>query len=112
MADEDRVYTDWLRKQACCNCGTDQDVQVHHHTNGSTAPLFPIEDEPLGSLEAPRGRGQRAHDHWGMPLCLRCHHDLHALAGSFRKMTGRQRREWQDGQVRILRMCYLDKETF
>jgi hypothetical protein len=110
MADEDPEYCRWLLKQPCCSCGSTENVVVHHHTRGGTDPLFPVEGEPLPRLA--RGLGQRAHDHWGIPLCSTstrgegCHEALHR--GHPLTWTG----GWQDRQVREFRTRYLDKETF
>ncbi len=123
MADEDRAYCRWLRLQPCAGCEAPpgiQFIQVHHSTVGTTSPLFPEAGIALGSnsrdreeLTLTRGKGQRAHDHWGIPMCWECHRNLHDFRGPlFGTMNSEQRREWQDAQVRILRSRFLDMETF
>lgn len=111
MAGEDRGYVEWIRSLPCAACGTTYGVQAHHHTNGSTAPLFPHEGEPWSS-GSPRGRGQRAHDHWALPLCATHHANLHGFHGFFKHLNKETRRQWQDERVRALRIRYLDEETF
>lgn len=43
--------------------------------------------------------GLKADDRDTLPLCLRCHHDLHALSGSFKGWSKQQLRDWQVAQV-------------
>lgn len=113
MANEDKAYCDWLRKRACAMCESPIGVAVHHHTNGTLSPVFPEPGRTLGSSEHPRGKNQRAHDHWGIPLCIKCHiPGIHSFGGHFRGMDNKSRRDWQDGQVRLLRALYLDEEIF
>lgn len=80
MAGEDRQYTTWLREQPCCvggNC--EGPVQVHHITGA--------------------GLALRAHDHEGMPLCLKHHNELHGATGYFRMMKKDEKRAWQRAKV-------------
>lgn len=85
MANEDQSYTDWLRQRPCCSCGG-SGVQVHHRTGA--------------------GMGLRAHDHDAMPLCFRCHSDLHCLGGRFSTFSREDLRQWQDEQIAALRAVY------
>lgn len=113
MANEDRAYLAWVRSRPCAMCESDVDVCAHHHTNGTTSPVFPEAGVPLGSNEHARGLGQKAHDAWALPLCAACHiPGIHALGGRFKGWTNQQRRDWQDAQVRTLRSIYLDTEAF
>lgn len=112
MAGEDPQYVQWIREQPCCACESPFGVQAHHHTGGTTAPVFPKDGEPLASNERPRGKSERAHDTWCIPLCIKCHANLHGFHGLFSPFDQKQRRAWQDEWVRHFRERWLDKETF
>ena len=113
MANEDRDYLAWVRSCPCAMCESDVNICAHHHTNGTTSPVFPEAGIQLGSNEHARGKGQRAHDHWTIPLCALCHiPGIHGLGGHFKNWTNEQRRVWQDAQVRMLRSTYLDDSVF
>lgn len=101
MAREDPDYCAWLlRTQPCVFCGGPRPDVVHHHTAGSTvAPGARPTGKQLGGK---RGRGQRAHDHFGMPAHTRCHAKFHDEA----EETGDERRAFQDAQVARLRAEY------
>lgn len=113
MAGEDKAYCEWLLRQGCACCEREYRLVVHHHTRGTTAPLFPVEGEPLGGTVG----GYRAHDHWGIPLCstgglLGCHEQLHLRVGAFRVSLIDDVIAWQDERVRELRNRYLDDLVF
>lgn len=65
---------------------------VHHHTGR-------------------RGKGQRAHDHDGMPLCTPCHVGFHMLTGRFKGWCKSQLRQWQDEQCTHYRAQYRPSEV-
>ncbi len=88
MADEDPQYTRWLRKQSCCSCSKPAPSVVHHHTQR-------------------RAKGRRAHDHDGMPLCHRCHFELHGLCGLFKAWKRADLRAFQDAMVNRYRAQYV-----
>lgn len=83
MANEDPDYLAWVRSFPCAVCRR-RPTTAHHHTGG-------------------RGLGQRAHDHKTIALCFVCHDDFHQARGFFRGMAKRERREWQDDQVKRMR---------
>lgn len=64
MSNEDMVYQHWLRTQRCCNCG-DSPCSAHRYS-GFT------------------GSCSSAHDQTAFPLCVKCHHDIHAGTGDFK----------------------------
>jgi hypothetical protein len=43
--------------------------------------------------------GMRGHDHRAIPLCRKCHMDLHALKGPFRGWQKQQVRDWVDARI-------------
>lgn len=49
---------------------------------------------------------KRAHDHEAMPLCTRCHNDLHYFQGAFEGMGQALRAVWQDTQIKEHRAQY------
>jgi hypothetical protein len=102
VADEDHEYLAWLRKQACCLCECPFGVHAHHHTHGAVTQYeaFP------GALTRARGKSQRAHDSWAMPLCVKCHLQLHSLSGRFRGWVKEQLRTWQTERVSEYRAIY------
>lgn len=100
MADEDPHYTRWIRKQPCCYCLGPGPCHNHHHTAGST--VAPGEKPKPKQFGGKRGKGQRAHDHFSMPMHVHCHARFHAGIVE----TGDDRRAWQDEQVRIHRERY------
>lgn len=91
MANEDRAYQAWLRTRPCSRCGKSPPSIVHHHTQR-------------------RGKGQRAHDHDGMPLCTPCHVGLHGSCGTFKHWPRAQLRQWQDEQCTHHRAQYRPNE--
>lgn len=111
MAGELPEYLAWVRKQPCAQCGTRLQIEGHHATHGDT--VAPGEQRPAKSVGARRGKGQRAHDHFLIPLCLKCHAALHRLSGPFKWWTKRELRGWQDSQVATHRAHYEagDKST-
>lgn len=102
MAGEDIDYIRFVRKQRCCvvECRSPLLIQAHHHTAGT---LLPPESDTRSSR---RGKGQRAHDAWAIPLCLKHHAQLHSLSGFFKGYTRLTLGEWQSAQVKALRAAY------
>lgn len=80
-------------------CSRVSPVAIHHHTAGETAPH-------AKSLGGRRGKGQRASDDQGMPLCFRHHKELHELRGYFADDDKMSLRAWQDAQVERLQRLY------
>lgn len=79
MAGEDPKYTSWVRTLKCCACGAHPPTHAHHMTGA--------------------GMGKRAHDDTCIPLCVRCHSDLHGFRGRFANMSREERRLWQEKHV-------------
>lgn len=104
MANELPAYTSWLRKQPCCVCGGPPPCEVNHHTHGDT--VAPGERPRKDLPTAKRGKSQRAHDWFSMPMHTRCHANMHALRGFFSGFTGTELRAWQDKQVELHRARY------
>ncbi len=104
MADEyrHRDYRSWMLSQPCCCQPCTRKVLIHHHTSGETEPH-------RKSRGGRRGRGQRASDTNGMPLCPHHHSDLHdrtGLSGFFADFDKKSLRIWQDDQVERLQRMY------
>lgn len=79
MAGEDPDYVAWVRTLPCCYCAGRNSVEAHHRTGA--------------------GMARRAHDRETMPLCLRCHHDFHGLAGHFKNFKRADLRAWQHNKI-------------
>ena len=112
MSGEDPDYVNWIRRQPCCCQPCVAQSEAHHSTFGSTQPF----DENPSALQRGRGKGQKAHDSWCMPLCLRHHGQIHGLSGFFRDFDAAMLREWQTERVREHRAMYqanvLDADLF
>lgn len=108
-AKRDRVYLAWIHKHPCCECGSVRLVEAHHHTHGTLEPVFPspTQEGVLVTAGRARGKAQKAHDHWAIPLCLRCHRQFHDCSGPFRKMDKEELRAWQSRKVLEFRALYL-----
>lgn len=92
MANEDRAYTAWIRKQPCVACSAGPPSEAHHMCGA--------------------GMGLRAHDHTVVPLCSGCHKDHHEFRGHFYGMDRHERKKWQESRMKDLRKEYLgDKEV-
>jgi len=66
MAREDPQHIAWIKTKPCELCGKTQGVQAHH-----------VHD---------KGKGQRPHDHWTIPLCEVCHDLRTRYRGFFASM--------------------------
>jgi hypothetical protein len=109
VALEDPDYLNWIRRQPCCVCEcTTERREAHHSTFGPTSAY---EEMPSALLRG-RGKGQRAHDSWSMPLCAKHHRQLHQLCGHFAGWHKEQLRDWQTAQVHEHRKRYLDNDIF
>lgn len=103
------AYAAWIRQKPCHMCESPLYVELHHATIGSTRPW---ELSSTGELVEARGKSQKAHDSWGIPLCLRCHRNFHGACGQFKDWDRQQRRKWQEDAVALYRGSYLDQGTF
>lgn len=101
MAGERRLvpYRTFLLSQPCCVQPCTGAVEVHHHTKGET-------EQHAKSLGGKRGKGQRASDDYGMPMCFRHHRALHDSKGYFAEFNGAELRRWQDDQVERLQRLF------
>ncbi len=111
MAGEDAEYTAWIRGRPCCapGCGTRQGVQAHHATNGLLLP--PGVPMPPKMVSKRKGRGQKPHDYYTMPLCLK-HHipGVHERGGPFKKMPKQRLDAWQMEQVTYHRFLWDEQQ--
>ena len=57
---EDPAYLAWIRTQPCCHCLCDGTVA--HHMIGIGGRM-----------------GSKMGDHFAMPMCVKCHSDLHTI---------------------------------
>lgn len=98
MANEasEAAYRAWLLRQPCACQPCVAAVVIHHSTVGETA-------QHPKSLGGRRGKGQRASDAAGIPLCNRHHANFHELRGPFGGWEKQQLRDWQNSQVQRLR---------
>jgi hypothetical protein len=108
MADDLPEYKSWLLKQPCACSPCVAAVVVHHHTG---APTYAPGARPEKAAGGKRGKGQRASDYYGIPLCNRHHGQLHALSVYFKGWSGPKLKAWQDGQVERLRSLYDGNPT-
>jgi hypothetical protein len=73
----DAIYLRFIRRQPCCICGNDIEVEAHH----PRVPSINGGDNP--------GMAQKASDRWALPLCGRHHREAHVLGdGVFWKSYG------------------------
>jgi len=86
MANEDLTYILWLSRLPCSMCGSISGPPHHPRHNV--------------------GLALRAHDHRAVPICYRCHEDLHRLSGRFRGWTRDRLRAWLDDLAVTLREQY------
>lgn len=105
MAGEDPRYTSWVRTQPCAACAGPGPCEPHHALSGTT--YSPDEPRPAKAIEGARkGKSQRAHDHFAIPLHARCHAQFHRGTGLFAGMSPEQRDEWERVEVRRYRNRY------
>ena len=71
---ESEKYTRWVKTQQCCGCGSPAD-DPHHIINSGLG---------LG------GVGTKAHDLFVIPLCRRCHDELHRDVSGWERQHGSQ----------------------
>lgn len=108
MAGELPDYTAFLHERPCCapGCGTRQDIQAHHTTNGLM--MLPGTPPPRGGPR--RGKGQRCHDYYQIPLCLECHGQFHDSKGQFRTWSKQRKNAWQLEMVTYHRCLYEEQQ--
>lgn len=71
---ESEKYTRWVKTQQCCGCGSPAD-DPHHIINSGLG---------LG------GVGTKTHDLFVIPLCRRCHDELHRDVSAWERQHGSQ----------------------
>jgi hypothetical protein len=109
MAGDRADYRSFLLRLACRCAPCVAPVVVHHNTFGAVhASDRPLPPKALGGK---RGKGQRASDWFGMPLCPRHHDQLHnpAKRGHFFGWSGEQIVAWQDEQVAAMHGLYEEE---
>lgn len=104
MAGELPEYSSWIRKQACAGCLGPGPCDPHHAHCGTT--YDPDERPPAKSAGPKRGRGQRSHDKWLIPMHVRCHRQFTDSSGPYRDWNNERRDAWERDQVRIHRERY------
>lgn len=105
MAGEDPRYTNWVRTQPCAACSGPGPCEPHHALSGTT--YSPDETRPAKAIpNARKGKAQRAHDHFAIPLHTRCHAQFHRGTGLFSDMSPEQRDKWESDEVRRYRTRY------
>jgi hypothetical protein len=106
MAGEDPRYCAWLRKQPCAKCLATYGIEVHHPLWATT--YSPEEARPAKAIPGARkGKGQRCHDHFGLPLCLKCHvPGIHNGGGHFAGTAVEEREAWEREQIPVHRQRY------
>jgi hypothetical protein len=107
MAGEDPRYTAFLRTQPCARCGVTYGIEVHHPL---WAPTYnPDEPKPPKAIEGARkGKGQKCHDCFCLPLCFATCHipGIHRGGGHFTGMTVEEREAWEREQIALHRERY------
>jgi|KBSSwiStaDraftv2_1062776.scaffolds.fasta_scaffold08946_19 uncharacterized sporulation protein YeaH/YhbH (DUF444 family) len=96
-------YRAFLLRQPCRCDPCISPVVIHHNTFGET-------EQHAKSVGGKRGKGQRASDLEGMPLCNKHHRELHELRGFFGDYNKADLREWQARQVRELQNQFAVQE--
>ncbi|UAL57464.1 DUF968 domain-containing protein [Edwardsiella tarda] len=71
---ESEKYTRWVKTQPCCGCGNPAD-DPHHIINSGLG---------LGGI------GTKTHDLFVIPLCRRCHDELHRDVSAWERQHGSQ----------------------
>jgi hypothetical protein len=82
---DDKRYLDFIRRQRCCACGA-LPISHAHHVTGA-------------------GMALKAADRDAIPLCARCHADLHEFRHAFH-VSREVREAWQRKQVDEHRALY------
>jgi hypothetical protein len=95
MAGEEPRYEAWLRTQPCARCGAEFSIEVHHALWGTT--YSPEGTRPAKAIEGARkGKGQKAHSYFSLPLCIKCHiPGMHRGGGHFSGTTVEEREAWE-----------------
>lgn len=106
MAGESPRYLSWLRTQPCARCGVGYGIEAHHPLWATT--YSPEETRPAKAIEGARkGKGQKCHDHFALPLCLKCHiPGIHRGGGHFHGTTVEEREAWEREQIPLHRQRY------
>lgn len=104
MAGELPHYKNWIRLQNCAACLGPGPCEPHHAQSGTT--YDPDEPPPAKSAGPKRGRGQRTHDKWLIPLHFSCHGEFTDHRGHFRGWTQEERKRWEHEEVRRYRDMY------
>jgi hypothetical protein len=104
LAGELPAYSGWIRKQRCAGCLGPGPCDPHHAHCGTT--YDPDERPPTKSAGPKRGRGQRSHDKWLIPMHMRCHRQFTDSSGPYRDWNNERRDAWERDQVRIHRERY------
>lgn len=104
MAGELPDYTAFIHKRPCCapGCGRGP-VDAHHATSG-------LLNQPGEPHRGKRGKGQKVHDYYLIPLCHECHMQFHDAAGQFRKWSKQHRSAWQLEQVTYHRFLWDEQQ--
>lgn len=68
---EDRAYMDWVKTLPCCGCGVPADDP--HHITG------------IG-----KGMGSKVPDYFVIPVCRKCHDEIHHDASTWEFHCGAQ----------------------
>lgn len=66
MPKRDEIYLRFIRRQPCCVCGNDVEVEAHHPRVNSING-----DKP--------GLAQKCSDKWAVPLCGKHHKEAHSM---------------------------------
>jgi hypothetical protein len=106
LAGEDTRYVAWIRTQPCAACGTTLQIEPHHALSGTT--YSPEGPRPAKAIPGARkGKSQRSHDHFCIPLCIKDHEPgFHQGHGYFEGWSPRERDDWEMAQVGIHRNRY------
>lgn len=111
MAKEWPEYLDFVRRHPCAVCGSRLQIEAHHATNGLMVP--PGEPLPPKSAGPKRGRGQKCHDYFTLPLCMKHHGQLHneRRSGHFKDWSKQRLNAWQMEQVTAMRCLWEEQQT-
>lgn len=104
MAGELPHYSNWIRGRNCAACLGPGPCDPHHAHSGTT--YDPDLPPPLKSAGPKRGRSQRSHDKWLIPLHFSCHGEFTDHRGRFRDWSPEERDAWEHDEVAKHRRAY------
>jgi len=88
---QDAKYTQWVKTLKCCGCGDQSDDPHHPHGAGF------------------KGMGTKVPDYWCIPLCRKCHDELHHDVHAWEESNGTQ---FQHTTITLLQAIHQGRMKF